>query len=171
MSTETRGYDMSRHWRLVSNSDGLVTGTWWVTRPNRKGEQHVKPIDVVMWNEGKHSGVTLHLDDFTAFIKGGEVEPISARSHHSHIESEANARADEIAAVVLMVASAVEWPAEGDEVVTPTRRGDDRHERNALMAQAWDEGADHAYRSELRHDKSDNPYRLVTPPGKRGNDD
>ena len=40
---------MSRYWRLVTNDGGLITGTWWVTRPDgRKGTSHVKPIDVVM---------------------------------------------------------------------------------------------------------------------------
>lgn len=112
MSTEvsTTGHDMSRYWRLVSNEGGLVTGTWWVTRPDREGRQHVKPIDVVMWSEGRHSGLTLHSDDFTAFIKGDEVEPISVYSTHPHVASEANARVGEIAAVALAVSRAAEWP-------------------------------------------------------------
>jgi hypothetical protein len=59
----TTGHDMSRYWRLVSNEGGLITGTWWVSRPNGRGEQHVKPIDVVMWSEGRYSGVTLHSED------------------------------------------------------------------------------------------------------------
>lgn len=114
MSTKqvTKGYDMSRHWRLVSNEGGLITGTWWVTREDRRGEQHVKPIDVTMWSEGRHSGLVLHSEDFTAFVRGGEVEPINVRSRHSHVEAEANSRLDEIAAVVLAVAAAPKWPAE-----------------------------------------------------------
>lgn len=110
MSEQTKGHDMSNHWRLVSNEGGLVTGTWWVTRPNEKGRQHVKPIDVVMWSEGRHHGLTLKPDDFTAFITGGEVEPIRVRSHHDHVEREASSRLDEIAATVLAVATSVEWP-------------------------------------------------------------
>lgn len=108
----TKGHDMSRFWRLVSNEGGLITGTWWVTRPDRRGEQHVKPIDVVMWSEGRHHGLTLHSEDFTAFIKGGEVEPIQVRARHAHVAAEAIARADEIAAAVLAVAAAPEWPEE-----------------------------------------------------------
>ena len=106
-------YDMSRHWRLVSNEGGLVTGTWWVTREDRRGEQHVKPIDVVMWSEDRSSGLTLKSEDFTAFVRGGEVEPISVHARYSHVEAEAKARLDEIAVVVLAVAAAPEWP-DGD---------------------------------------------------------
>jgi hypothetical protein len=110
----TVGHDMSRYWRLVSNEGGLITGTWWVTRPDHRGEQHVKPIDVVMWSEGRNSGLMLHSEDFTAFVKGGEVEPINVRSRHAHVEAEANARLDEIAAAVLAVATAPDWPAGGE---------------------------------------------------------
>lgn len=109
-SEPTTGHDMSRHWRLVSNDGGLITGTWWVTRPDEKRRQHVKPIDVVMWSEGGHHGLTLHSDDFTAFVTDGEVEPIRAHAHHDHVTREANARADELAAVVRVVASCIEWP-------------------------------------------------------------
>lgn len=110
--SETKGHDMSRHWRLVNNEGGLITGTWWVTRPNEKGRQHVKPIDVVMWSEGRHHGLTLKPDDFTAFIKDGEVEPIHVSAHHDYVTREAESRLDEIAAVVLAVAAGAEWPAE-----------------------------------------------------------
>lgn len=110
MSNEIKGHDMSRYWRLVSNEGGLITGTWWVTRPDRRGEQHVEPIDVVMWSEGRHHGLSLRSGDFTAFVKDGEVEPIQVRARHAHVETEANARLDEIAAVVRVVASTPEWP-------------------------------------------------------------
>jgi hypothetical protein len=105
-----KGHDMGHYWRLVSNEGGLITGTWWVTREDRRGEQHVKPIDVVMWSEGRRSGLVLHSEDFTAFVRDGHVEPISVRARHSHVEAEANARLDEIAAAVLAVAAAPEWP-------------------------------------------------------------
>ena len=110
MSGEARGHDMSRYWRLVSNEGGDITGTWWVTRPDEKGEQHVKPIDVLMWAEGHHHGFTLKADDFTAFVTNGEVEPISIRARHEHVQHEAEDRHDEIAAVVAVVAASVEWP-------------------------------------------------------------
>jgi len=116
----TTGHDMSRYWRLVSNEGGLITGTWWVTRADRRGDQHVKPIDVVMWSEGRHSGLTLHSEDFTAFIKDGQVEPISVHARHSHVEAEANARLDEIAAAVLAVAAAPEWPAQPSASPAPS---------------------------------------------------
>jgi hypothetical protein len=105
------GHDMSRFWRLVNNDGGLITGTWWVTRPDdRKGEQHIKPVDVTMWSEGRHHG--LHLDDaFTAFVANGEVKPIQVRSRHEHVQNEAEHRLSEIESVVLAVAAAVDWEA------------------------------------------------------------
>ena len=112
MSETPTGHDMSRHWRLVSNDGGLVTGTWWVTRPNEKGRQHVKPIDVVMWSEGRHHGLTLKPDDLTVFVRDGIVEPISVLAHHDHVQREAEHRLDEIEAVVLAVIAAVDWPAD-----------------------------------------------------------
>lgn len=109
MSAVTKGHDMSRYWRLVSNEGGLVTGTWWVTRPDAKGKQHVKPVDVTIWDEARHGGVILKLDDFTAFVRDGQVEPISVRSRHDHITAEAKGRLAEIEAAVLAVLAAVEW--------------------------------------------------------------
>jgi hypothetical protein len=122
----TTGHDMSRYWRLVSNDGGLITGTWCVTRKNRRGEQHVKPIDVTMWSEGRHSGLRLHSEDFTAFVKDGQVKPLNVRARHSHVESEANARLDEIAAAVLVVAAAPEWP---DDHPTPPAEPADEETR------------------------------------------
>lgn len=110
--SRTTGHDMSHYWRLVSNENGLITGTWWVTRPDDQGRQHVKPIDVVLWSEGRHHGLTLGSDDLTAFITDGEVEPIRARARHDHVTREANARADELADVVRVVAAAANWPTE-----------------------------------------------------------
>lgn len=121
----TTGRDMSRYWRLVSNDGGLITGTWWVTRPDdRRGEQHVKPIDVTMWSEGRHSGLVLRSEDFTAFVRDGEVEPIRVRARLAHVETEANSRLDEIAAAVLAVAAAPEWPE--DPPADPTPPTEDR---------------------------------------------
>lgn len=123
---QTTGHDMSHYWRLVSNDGGLITGTWWVTRADRRGEQHVKPIDVTMWSEGRHSGLVLHSEDFTAFVRGGEVEPIKVRARLSHVEAEANARLGEIAAAVLAVASAPEWPVDPPEDTRVTSPADGR---------------------------------------------
>lgn len=107
--TPTTGHDMSRYWRLVSNDGGLIAGTWWVTRPDERGKQHVKPIDVVMWDEGRHAGLTLQTDDLTAFVKGGDVEPIQVRARHAHVQAEAENRRDEIADVVRVVAATPDW--------------------------------------------------------------
>lgn len=106
----TTGHDMSRYWRLVTNDGGLITGTWWVTRPD-KGRQHVKPIDVVMWSEGRHHGLALKPDDFTAFVADGVVEPISVRARHDHVTHEATSRLAEIEAAVLAVIAGAEWSA------------------------------------------------------------
>jgi hypothetical protein len=112
MSEPLTGHDMSRYWRIVTNEGGLITGTWWVTRPDdRRGTSHVKPIDVVMWSEGKHHGLTLKPDDFTAFVTDGVVEPISVRAHHDYVTREAESRLPEIEAVVLAVIAAVDWPS------------------------------------------------------------
>ena len=108
----TTGHDMSRYWRLVNNDGGLITGTWWVTKPDTKGVAHVKPIDVVMWSEGRGHGLTLKSEDFTAFVKNGVVEPISVRARHDHVQREAEARLDEIRMAVLAVIAAADWPAE-----------------------------------------------------------
>ena len=115
MSEKTTGHDMSRYWRLVNNNGGLITGTWWVTRPDEKsGTSHVKPIDFVMWSEGRHSGLTLHSEDFTAFVTDGVVKPIKVRARHDYVTAEAEARQDELAAVVLAVVAGAEWPDELD---------------------------------------------------------
>lgn len=109
MSAQTKGHDMSRYWRLVNNEGGLVTGTWWVTRPDDKGKQHVTPVDVTIWDEARRGGVILKSDDFTAFVKDGQVEPIRVRARHIHVTAEANERLPEIEAAVLAVLAAVEW--------------------------------------------------------------
>ena len=49
------------------------------------------------------------MDDFTAFVHNGEVEPITVRAVHAHVEAEAKARLGEITAAVLAVAAAPEW--------------------------------------------------------------
>lgn len=108
----TTGHDMSHFWRLVANDGGLITGTWWVTRPDRRGEQQVKPIDVTMWSEGRHSGLVLHSENFTAFVAGGEVKPIAVYDRLAHVTAEAKERMEEITAAVLAVAAAPNWPGE-----------------------------------------------------------
>lgn len=117
MPEQTKGHDMSRYWRLVNNEGGLITGTWWVTKPDdKRGTAHVKPIDVVMWSEDRRSGLILKADDFTAFVTDGVVEPISVRARHDHVTSEAMSRLTEIEAVVLAVIAAAEWPDEATQV-------------------------------------------------------
>lgn len=111
MSETPTAHDMSHYWRLVSNEGGLITGTWWVTRPDNRGEQHVTPIDVTIWSEGRHHGLLLKPDDLTVFLEDGVVEPITVHAHHDHVTREGNARKDEIEAAVLAVVAAVDWEA------------------------------------------------------------
>ena len=124
-TTEVKGYDMSRYWRLASTDGGEVVGTWWVSRPDRRGTVHVKPIDVLLWAEGRHHGWTLKSDDFTAFITDGVVEPINVHSRHDHVTHEAMSRLPEIEAAVLAAAAAVEWPTD-DTASTTTTEGESK---------------------------------------------
>lgn len=113
MTEHVKGHDMSRHWRLVTNEGGLITGTWWVTRPDeRTGTSHARPVDVTMWNEGHHAGLKLHLNDFTAFVTDGAVDPILVRARHDYVTREATARLDEIETAVLDAVAAADWPAD-----------------------------------------------------------
>lgn len=111
---EVKGYDMSRSWRLVATDGGPVTGTWWVTAPDAKrgGQQHVTPVEVTIWDEGRHYGYTLGRNDFTAFIRDGEVEPLQL-STRDHCEAFVRDNMPAVIAAVLAAAAGAEWP-EGD---------------------------------------------------------
>ena len=60
-----KGHDMSHHWRLVSVEGGLVTGTFWVTRPSekRRGQIYVYTVDVNIWDEDRGFGRCLTTKD------------------------------------------------------------------------------------------------------------
>ena len=62
-----KGYDMTRYWRLVS-VQGIVSGTFWVTRPNekRRGQIYVHTVDVNIWDEDRRFGRCLTTKDVTA---------------------------------------------------------------------------------------------------------
>lgn len=105
------GHDMSRYWRLVSIENGPVTGTVWVTKPDR-GEQHVKPVDLIIWDEGHHSGMTI--TDLTAWIRDGVVE-IPEHMIRGNARLEVLDRIEAVKVAVLAAASAVTWPAEVTE--------------------------------------------------------
>lgn len=108
MSRSLEVADMSRFWRLVSAGQGRVSGTWWVSAPNR-GVTHIRSVDVTLWlgsdGDVRHWGRTCS-DHITAFVENGQVTHLHARDR----ESEVRAVADDLNDVLLAVASIVEWP-------------------------------------------------------------
>ena len=72
MST-VHGYDMSRFQRIIAVEGGRVTGLFHVLSTKR-GDYHVKPIDVTIWDDDRISGRVLYSGDLTAFVEGGEVD-------------------------------------------------------------------------------------------------
>lgn len=112
MSSEPKGHDMSRSWRLVSVEGGCVTGTFWVAAPSRKCRQVVKAVDVLVWvNEERIWGRVV--TDMTAFVEGGEVH-INPRMIDEQVRDDVLAQIDAMKSAVKAAADAVEW-GEDDE--------------------------------------------------------
>lgn len=64
--------DMSEHWRLITAEGQTDThrihGTWWVST------DHVKPVDVTVWDKQGQYGRVLYGDSLTAFRESdGEI--------------------------------------------------------------------------------------------------
>lgn len=64
--------DMSEFWRLISaegqDDDHRIYGTWWVSA------DHVKPVDVTIWDRRSNHGRVLYSDSLTAFRESdGEI--------------------------------------------------------------------------------------------------
>ena len=57
--------DMSEFWRLISaegqDDDHRIYGTWWVST------DHIKPVDVTIWDRRSDYGRVLYSDALTAF--------------------------------------------------------------------------------------------------------
>ena len=113
--SEPKGHDMSRHWRMVAVDGGRVTGTWWVTRPDRRGEVHVKPIDVTIWNGPERHWGRFCTDTrgLTAFVKGAELS-IPEHMIRGPWRDDALAALDEVAASIRAAVAAVEWEADDE---------------------------------------------------------
>lgn len=108
---DVTGHDMSRFWRLVSVKNGLVTGTFWVSRPNdKRDEQIVKAVDVLVWHEKEHYSGRV-INDMTAFIRGGEVD-LPPHMIREQVRDDVLAKIDEVKVAILAAAAAVTWTDE-----------------------------------------------------------
>lgn len=76
MEHEIKAYSMRRFYTIVG-SEGPVRGTWQVMKDARRGhddEYLVNPIDVLIWDAEAQFGTAYYSGDFTARVKGGEVD-------------------------------------------------------------------------------------------------
>lgn len=103
-----KGHDMSHHWRLVSVEGGLVTGTFWVTRPSekRRGQIYVYTVDVNIWDEDRGFGRCLTTKDVTATVIDGVPDLRIIRGRWADLTED---DAEHLKAAVLAAANAVEW--------------------------------------------------------------
>ena len=104
-----KGHDMTRYWRLVS-VEGPVSGTFWVTRPDKKrrGEIHVHAVDVTLWDEDRNFGRCFTTKDVTATVTGVPDLGIVRGRWADLTEDDA----EHLKAAVLAAANAVEWPTD-----------------------------------------------------------
>lgn len=166
---QPRGHDMSKFWRLVSVEGGLVTGTWWVSSPDRRGESWVKSVDVVVWHDELHrSGVVMNAG-ITASVAGGVVDLPRHMIHGQH-KYAVWSNLDAVKASILAAVEAVEWPC-GDPDVARTAAliEADRREGQAVAwdegyAAGWSDGGDANCAGLDHEDEHHNPYRKETLP-------
>ena len=72
--TEAIAHDMSQFWRIFTYQHNRISGTF-VVHADKDAAHHVKPYDVTIWADDSHSwGRVVKSDDFTAFVKAGEIE-------------------------------------------------------------------------------------------------
>jgi len=102
-----KGYDMTRYWRLVS-VQGIVSGTFWVTRPDekRRGKIHVHAVDVTLWDEDRNFGRCFTTKDVTATVIDGVPDLGIVRGRWADLTED---DAEHFKAAVLAAANAVEW--------------------------------------------------------------
>ena len=107
---DARGWDMTRYWRLVS-VEGIVSGTFWVTRPNekRRGQIYVHTVDVNIWDEDRRFGRCLTTKDVTATVTDGVPDLGIVRGRWADLTED---DAEHLKAAVLAAANAVDWPAD-----------------------------------------------------------
>lgn len=72
--SEAVAHDMSQFWRVFTYQHKRISGTF-VVHADKDAAHHVKPYDVTIWADDAHSwGRVIKSDDFTAFVKAGEIE-------------------------------------------------------------------------------------------------
>ena len=113
MSSEPKGHDMSRYWRLVSVENGRVEGTFRVDAPNKRGRRIVKAIDVIVWADDARTWGRV-VTDLTAFInKDGQVD-IPPSMIGEQVRDDVLAQIDAMKAACLAAANAVEWESDDE---------------------------------------------------------
>lgn len=104
----TRAYDMSKYQRLVGVDGRLISGTFAVSMP--LGEDRaawVKTHDVVIWDEGHHSGRCLYSNDLTGSVKDG-VASLSKHMVAERIRPDVEDVWDDMLAVLVAVVEAAQ---------------------------------------------------------------
>lgn len=64
-------YDMSKYQRIIGVDEGRITGTFYAIGLEPDRDVWVKPVDVVIWDEGHHSGRVLYSGDLSASVRDG----------------------------------------------------------------------------------------------------
>lgn len=106
MPDDITARDMSRYWRLVSVSDGPVTGTLWVSRPSGQTTL-VQAVRVTVWIDPQRTWGRV-VTDMIAWVKGDDVD-IPERMTDPDVRSDVLDRLDDVKAAVLAAARAVKW--------------------------------------------------------------
>lgn len=106
--------DMSEHWRLITAEGRSAThrihGTWWVSA------DHVKPVDVVIWDTRSQYGRVLGITSLTAFRGGGELR-VPKHMIRSNVLAGYEDAWELLLAVITAAADATWKPLEGDSDV------------------------------------------------------
>jgi len=66
-----RAFDLGKYQRLVGFDGGRITGNFAVLLSPKGKESWVRAHDVVIWDEGHHSGRVLYSNDLTGSVKDG----------------------------------------------------------------------------------------------------
>lgn len=100
--------DMSDFWRLVSARQGRVRGVWWVS-PRRRGGFHVSSVEATLFDDDERTSGRNCSDQIRATVEDGEVT--SLRVHPDRV-AEADECMDDLRAVIVAAAHAVQWLGE-----------------------------------------------------------
>jgi len=73
--SDIKAHSMARFWHVVGVDGARLTGTFIVmASPRRSGEFLVYPHDVTVWDEARNGGRILYRNDFTAWVRDGDVD-------------------------------------------------------------------------------------------------